>query len=253
MASISPARRALARAPWSRGAWRDTAFAVSGVPLQCAGWTILGAPWAFFAPEDMTMVALVAVVSCALLLLVIRPLTAAQRERCWAMLGLEIPRLDAVDGADGGRLGVLRDLRSPELWRVLRYHLLAGPLLAFGGLATVTAWTGAFLLGGLGAYAWALPDSSPLSLTTHATRTAALTAVGVALLAAAPWIAAAVRGLDVRAAVAYLGPDRAKELERRVEDLAEKRASVVDAADIERRRIERDLHDGAQQRLVSSP
>ncbi|CAO5244518.1 hypothetical protein FAGKG844_350067 [Frankia sp. AgKG'84/4] len=38
---------------------------------------------------------------------------------------------------------------------------------------------------------------------------------------------------------------------RRVEDLTESRAGLVDAADAERRRIERDLHDGAQQRLVS--
>jgi signal transduction histidine kinase len=36
-----------------------------------------------------------------------------------------------------------------------------------------------------------------------------------------------------------------------VETLRETRAGVVDAADAERRRIERDLHDGAQQRLVS--
>ena len=47
-----------------------------------------------------------------------------------------------------------------------------------------------------------------------------------------------------------LGPSRAVELERRVETLSQSRAGVVDAADAERRRIERDLHDGAQQRLV---
>ncbi|MCW7991801.1 histidine kinase, partial [Streptomyces platensis subsp. clarensis] len=40
-------------------------------------------------------------------------------------------------------------------------------------------------------------------------------------------------------------------LARRVADLTESRAGAVDAADAERRRIERDLHDGAQQRLVS--
>ena len=34
-------------------------------------------------------------------------------------------------------------------------------------------------------------------------------------------------------------------------NLTESRAGAVDAADTERRRIERDLHDGAQQRLVS--
>jgi signal transduction histidine kinase len=36
-----------------------------------------------------------------------------------------------------------------------------------------------------------------------------------------------------------------------VEQLAQTRAGVVDAADAERRRLERDLHDGTQQRLVS--
>ncbi|MGB6458038.1 MAG: sensor histidine kinase [Streptosporangiaceae bacterium] len=36
-----------------------------------------------------------------------------------------------------------------------------------------------------------------------------------------------------------------------METLSQSRAGVVDAADAERRRIERDLHDGAQQRLVS--
>jgi len=37
----------------------------------------------------------------------------------------------------------------------------------------------------------------------------------------------------------------------RVEELRQARRRVVDAADDERRRLERDLHDGAQQRLVA--
>ena len=41
------------------------------------------------------------------------------------------------------------------------------------------------------------------------------------------------------------------ELESRVEELAGSRARIVEAGDEARRRIERDLHDGAQQRLVS--
>ncbi len=43
----------------------------------------------------------------------------------------------------------------------------------------------------------------------------------------------------------------ATELAHRVDELQGSRARVVDAADAERRRIERDLHDGAQQRLVA--
>lgn len=50
---------------------------------------------------------------------------------------------------------------------------------------------------------------------------------------------------------ALLGRSREEDLARRVEDLTASRDGAVDAADAERRRIERDLHDGAQQRLVS--
>jgi PAS domain S-box-containing protein len=41
------------------------------------------------------------------------------------------------------------------------------------------------------------------------------------------------------------------ELERRLEQLQASRARIVEATDQERRRLERNLHDGAQQRLVS--
>ena len=41
------------------------------------------------------------------------------------------------------------------------------------------------------------------------------------------------------------------ELRDRLEDLAASRARIVTAGDVERRRLERNLHDGAQQRLVT--
>src|ERR687895_2406713 len=41
------------------------------------------------------------------------------------------------------------------------------------------------------------------------------------------------------------------ELQARVEELAASRARIVTAGDVERRRLERNLHDGAQQRLVA--
>jgi signal transduction histidine kinase len=44
---------------------------------------------------------------------------------------------------------------------------------------------------------------------------------------------------------------RARALRARVDDLRDARERVIAAADAERRRIERDLHDGAQQRLVA--
>ena len=81
------------------------------------------------------------------------------------------------------------------------------------------------------------------------------TGVGGALLVplfpVAPGLARRVTRTDEDLARALLGPGRREELAVRVESLARSRADLVAAAGAERRRIERDLHDGAQQRLVS--
>ncbi|MEU9867541.1 histidine kinase [Actinomadura sp. NPDC048021] len=50
---------------------------------------------------------------------------------------------------------------------------------------------------------------------------------------------------------AILGPTRKSELALRVQHLTETRSEAVDASAAELRRIERDLHDGAQARLVA--
>jgi signal transduction histidine kinase len=68
---------------------------------------------------------------------------------------------------------------------------------------------------------------------------------------AAAWI---VRGLALaQASIAtwLLGPNRREALQRRVATLSETRAGAVDAAHSELQRVERDLHDGAQARLVA--
>src|SRR4051812_33479125 len=81
------------------------------------------------------------------------------------------------------------------------------------------------------------------------------TGIGGAVLAILfpvwPWLARQVTRTDERLSRVLLGPGSCEELAQRVESLARSRADLVDAADAERRRIERDLHDGAQQRLVS--
>jgi len=73
----------------------------------------------------------------------------------------------------------------------------------------------------------------------------------VPLFPVAPGLARWLTQTDERLARALLGPGRREQLAQRVESLARSRADLVAAADAERRRIERDLHDGAQQRLVS--
>lgn len=56
---------------------------------------------------------------------------------------------------------------------------------------------------------------------------------------------------DARLARECFGPSERELLRRRIDELSLSRAAVVQAVDVERRRIERDLHDGVQQRLVA--
>lgn len=77
---------------------------------------------------------------------------------------------------------------------------------------------------------------------------------GVAALLFAPFVGLALRAVDV-ALVKWACGDPSHEaiarLESRVESLTSSRGRVVDSVEAERRRIERDLHDGPQQRLVA--
>ena len=69
------------------------------------------------------------------------------------------------------------------------------------------------------------------------------------LLLAAPSVTRGLASADTAFARWLLAPP--ENLAARVTELEVSRERVVDAAEAERRRIERDLHDGAQQRLVA--
>lgn len=75
--------------------------------------------------------------------------------------------------------------------------------------------------------------------------------IGAVLLLLNVQAIASVGALDVRIARRLLDRDARAALEDRVRELASTRAGVIAAVDAERRRIERDLHDGLQQRLVA--
>jgi len=60
-----------------------------------------------------------------------------------------------------------------------------------------------------------------------------------------------VRAIGGAAALTLENERLAAELRARIDDLRASRARIVQAADEERRRLERDLHDGAQQRLIA--
>jgi signal transduction histidine kinase len=226
---------------------RDTAFLAAGIPLHLAAVPL----WIWYAGPVFRAVPAVAPVPAALVFAGAVPLTAVQRWRYRTLLvGAGFPRLPGTRGRPGPRRA-LQWLRSQEAWCQVGYHAVAGPVLAAMELLVMAVGAAAVTATTVYIWVWALPPDWRLSQFGYATQAAYITVGGAVALCAAPWAAGTVARIETRVAWAMLGPGRTRELQRRVADLTQSRAGVVDAADAERRRIERDLHDGAQQHLVS--
>jgi len=242
------------RVPWSPAAWRQTLFLVGGIPAQIFALFVVMAPIAVHPKWPLPLLGL------ALVFVALPWLTRIQRHRLRVTAGVAIPPRPGVPNRLSLQ-GIAAAARSRATWQQAGYHLLAGPALAVAAAAAFGIWVAGVLYTLLYTYARTerqgsllqRGQSSPPTVLRllHIPTDVYLTVGGVALLLAAPWLTAAVGALDARAARALLGPSRAEELQLRVEQLTQTRADAVDAADAERRRLERDLHDGTQQRLVS--
>jgi len=267
-----PPAGSYARVPWSPRAWRQAYYLAVGIPTQIIALFIVLA-WTYGLRWRMNWFPVVwpatpgkllplAPVSLVVVFLAVPVFTAMHRHRLRATAGMEIPPLPAIEHRLSPA-GIAAAARSPATWRQLGYHLLAAPVLAAGAAATVAVWLGGVVWTLVYAWAWTVAPHSLLARDQSSPPPGYilrrlgipldvyLTVGGLVLLAAAPWLTAAVAALDARAARALLGPSRAEELEHRVEHLTQTRTGAVDAADAERRRLERDLHDGTQQRLVA--
>ena len=229
---------------WAPRSWRATLFALTGLAVVAATALLLGIWLADLLslidgsdPDDglNAFYVVVAVIAPVPLLWWLAALGSVHRLRFRTVLGIEIPAPPRPPGRWPVRLA--RAWLSPTAWRQLCYLLLSLVIGLFGGIAVAACWSAPLVAA---TYPGGLPGRTPAVLVLVA-----------ALFLAAPWVARAVTSVDVRAARRLLGPSPAQQLELRVQALARSRADVVAAADAERRRIERDLHDGAQQRLMS--
>ncbi|MEV5504988.1 sensor histidine kinase [Streptomyces orinoci] len=231
-------------------AGRAVAFHATGILVQIGALLVLALPWLPGGPTRVLSVLLAVFLPLAALVAAAPLLTAAQRARFRARLGVEIPRLSRTPGASR-RERAANWLRGEAVWRQVAYHLVAGPLCALAAVGVLLLWAASLWATTIYVWMWAVPVEERLKFARYAVQAGYVTALGVCGLYLAAWLSTALARLDTRAAAGRLGPSRAEQLTRRVAEVTESRAAVVDAADAERRRIERDLHDGAQQRLVS--
>ena len=137
-------------------------------------------------------------------------------------------------------------------WRDVIYVFVAFPLTILEFIAAAILWTASLAL--LSVPVWAVSNGLPFDIPGTPVPPAAVIAAsglaGLALLAVASSVTQGLMALH-RAVIAGLVCESEEQaLARRVATLETSRRAVIDTEASELRRIERDLHDGAQQRLV---
>ncbi|MER7514846.1 sensor domain-containing protein [Streptomyces sp. NPDC126499] len=256
MASLRPP--AAVRAPFEGRTWREFGYVLTGLPLSvlsfCLAVTLVSAGAGL-------LVTFLGIPVLAGALTVCRGFGAVERARARGLLGLDVRAPEPVRGRTGGALSWMgATLRSGASWRHLLYALAHFPwavltfsvgvaLWAWGwGLFTYPLWQWVFPMyagqDGLQVYGdetHALYLDSPFEI-------AVTSLVGLVFVLAWPWVTRGLVAVDRLMVSGLLGPSR---LADRVTELESDRGVVVDTAAADLRRIERDLHDGAQARLVA--
>ena len=182
------------------------------------------------------------------------------------------PRIEPPPAPPSPRPGLVGWIRSSLTdqvsWRACAYLLLKLPVAALGGIGLIYIVAFAFgyttlplwweLIHHLAAHGHAVQVPGWLAwwaanpvLIAQRLRTVgasvALIPTGIAAVFWTPWMIRGTNDLDRWLADRLLGPP----LTQRVRDLEQTRASAVDDSAARLRRIERDLHDGAQAQMVA--
>jgi len=237
---------------WGLRTWLSLAYVVLGLPFGILTFTVTVVGLSLGV--GLIPLFLIGLVVLWVTVLLVRGMAVMERARAALFFDVDLPgRPRELVGEGSALRRGWRRLTSRGTWKEIAYCLLLLPVGTVFFSLVVTLWSVALAGVLLPAYGYALPGGEVASWLHWSSSAEVWTgfAVGVLALLAAP---AATRGLaDVELAMvrALLTPSGAELLTAKVSSLTESRARVVDAADAERRRIERDLHDGTQQHLVS--
>jgi signal transduction histidine kinase len=259
-------------APFTRRQGRELVFCLAGLPFVVVNplalfvlavdliWLAVDGARGNPSPAEIA----IAAAGVGLLLVLLVSTTAArwvgsvQRGLASRLLGVRVAAPPPARRNPGPRDGAG--------WRVIAYQLAKLPVglielyavcLWIGGLVNLSyplVW-GAFRNHPPGSRLSPLPVFTPFGWfgegTFHVATLAgtfAAAGAGAAMLLAAPWVTRAVTSVDVWLIRGLLGPGR---LAQRVRDLELSRALAVDDSAAMLRRLERNLHDGAQIRLAT--
>jgi signal transduction histidine kinase len=227
--------------------WRHVLYLLLALPLGLVYFTVLVTGWALGAGLAVLVVGLALLAATALAW---RAMAGIERGLARRLLDVAIPAPAHMDPG----LTVWERARSlardPVTWKSLAFVLLKLPM----GAIAFTVVAGLGFASAVLALAPAIVAVTPVTLfgwvietPGEAVPVVPLGLLGLGLVLHLANGMAWLYGLFARV---MLGPSTVA-LRERVDDLRHARARIIEATDAERRRLERDLHDGAQQRLVA--
>ncbi|MFI9603071.1 sensor histidine kinase [Streptomyces sp. NPDC052043] len=246
------------RAPFEARSWREFGYVLLNLPIGIMLFTYAVTMVSLSAGLLVTFLG-VPVLAAALA--GCRLFGVLERARARRLLGLEVAEPQPLRAKRRGLMawtGAL--LKSGTSWRALLYAVLHFPWAVFSFSVSLVFWTLGWSLLTYPLWFWVFPMwagqggiqlygdgqhgiylDNPFEITVTAL-------VGLLFTLATPWIVRALTMVDRVLVYGLLGPSR---LSARVVELESDRGVVVDTAAADLRRIERDLHDGAQARLVA--
>jgi signal transduction histidine kinase len=237
---------------FSARTWLAMVYLLSGIPLSAIVFSL--AVTGLSLGVGLLPLALLGLPVLALTLEGCHAFGAFERARVSLMLGEVVQKPVRKTLPESGWLRRwMARLTDPSSWRQLAATFVLTPLTVVGFAVAVSVWSVAVVLIALPTYNSALPrgGADVFGWVVHGTAAmVAAVTVGVVLLLNAPYVTRSMAAVQVWVDRKLLGPSR-RSLAARVGELERSRSRMVAAADTDRRRIERDLHDGAQARLVS--
>lgn len=235
-------------APVHPRTWRELLYVVASFPIGVAGFCFVIVCLAAGLGLAVTVIGFPLL---AMLILACRGIAGMERARARGLLGERVPEPTAFAP---GRPGFLSWLRAALLdgpgWRGALYLLLLFPWSAFtvGCLWAILAAAGLMTTYPI----WRLTEADAITFGDHELATlwevSVTTTLGVIALFLVPWLVHGFTQIDRIMVRGLLGPWTMSD---RVRDLEASRGRALDTAAADLRQIERDLHDGAQARLVA--
>lgn len=176
----------------------------------------------------------------------------ADVHRLWCARALDLPVKRPYRTAPGERLKIKAVLLDRATWRDVAWSIVDGTAGLSICCLVISLFFGGLWYAALPLFITFLPGYHDLYfIHNEATAVAVGLPAGLLLFALWWWLTPKLMRAYGLLTASLLGPSGKAALARRVEQLATSRADTVDTQAAELRRIERDLHDGAQARLVS--